>query len=70
MEYFKVVEKLSKSAMEVCRDELGDFLFTLTPNIGNSPVQVYLSKTEAKDLSSFILKSLTEKQPDEINQPF
>ena len=70
MEYFKVIVHNSTSTMEVNRDESGDFIFTIMGKHGMNPMRVYLSKTEAKDLSGFILKRLSEKQPDEVNQPF
>ena len=70
MEYFKVTEHNSKVTMEVNRDELGDFQFTLITPDKEHRTQVYLSQTEAKDLSEFILKRLGEKQPDEVRQPF
>lgn len=65
MEYFKVVEKERDAILEVNRENSGDFLFKAHEI--NADCWIKLSKTEAKDLADFIIKRLSEEQPQEIN---
>lgn len=69
MEYFKVIQKTNRSSIEVNRDEYGNFNFTIKRK-DNVKWSISLSKTEAKDLMSFIGKRLSEKYPDEVEEPF
>lgn len=69
MEYFKVIQKTNRSSIEVNRDEYGNFNFTIKRK-DNVKWSISLSKTEAKDLMSFIDKRLSEKYPDEVEEPF
>lgn len=69
MEYFKVIQKMNRSSIEVNRDEYGNLNFTIA-NKDNAKWSISLSKTEARDLMSFIGKRLSEKYPDEVEEPF
>lgn len=69
MEYFKVIQKTNRSSMEVNRDEYGNFNFTIKRK-DNVKWSISLSKTEAKDLMQFVGKRLSEKYPDEVEEPF
>ena len=69
MEYFKVIQKTNRSSIEVNRDEYGNFNFTIKRK-DNVKWSISLSKTDAKDLMSFIGKRLSEKYPDEVEEPF
>lgn len=69
MEYFKVIQKTNRSSIEVNRDEYGNFNFTIKRK-DNAKWAISLSKTEAKDLMLFVGKRLSEKYPDEVEEPF
>lgn len=69
MEYFKVIQKTNRSSIEVNRDEYGNFNFVIKRK-DNAKWPISLSKTEAKDLMLFIGKRLSEKYPDEVEEPF
>lgn len=69
MEYFKVIQKTNRSSIEVNRDEYGNFNFVIKRK-DNVKWSISLSKTEAKDLMLFIGKRLSEKYPDEVEEPF
>lgn len=66
MEYFKVEEITTNQVLEVNRSHK-DFRFKIIGKRCNT--EIWLSPTEAKDLSDFIQKRLSEKNPDEA-QPF
>lgn len=68
MEYFKVKEIGRDATLEVNRENDGDFVFK-THEI-NSNCYIELSATEAKDLSEFIIKRLSEENPQECTPIF
>lgn len=69
MEYFKVKEINRDATLEVNRIDNGDFEFWLS-NKDSKRMLIILSATEAKDLSDFIIKRLSEEKPQECNSPF
>lgn len=69
MEYFKVIEEGTTTSIEVNRIDNGDFVFQLS-NKESKRMLIILSAIEAKDLSDFIIKRLSEEKPQECNSPF
>lgn len=68
MEYFKVKEIGRDATLEVNRENDGDFVFQ--SHEINSNCYIELSATEAKDLSDFIIKRLSEENPQECTPLF
>ena len=69
MKYFKIVQQNEeKSTMEINRKIDGDFHIVIISMRGDVS-EIDLSPTEANELSEFIQKRLSEKEPDEA-QPF
>lgn len=68
MEYFKVKEIGRDATLEVNRENDGDFVFQTHEIDTNCYIE--LSATEAKDLSDFIIKRLSEENPQECTPLF
>lgn len=69
MEYFKVIEEETTTSIEVNRIDNGNFEFWISDKDSKSML-IILSANEAKDLSDFIIKRLSEENPQECTPLF